>query len=346
MGFGFAGAGAGASNALEEILAQQMVRAQLEQRQKEQAAQLALQTRQVEGVESDRATNRALQTRAHDLAEQKYRDEQAQQATDRNVGTDASNVLSMPGMDNAAKAQELTSSVLRNPNASSAPGMLKTIEGLTKAPTRDPIKDHEEIAKIDAKYRAKPTGPQPDYEWVTRGNQPTQIRKGTAQPGDRPYEKPAANSNVTDPAQAAETRTRILAAAKALKDDGGLGNLVGNRIGNWDYNMGLSDSPRAGTSAANAAAKFNTLKSLLTLDNLKLLKGAMSDKDLLFLQAAGSSLDTKMDDPVFIAELDKIIEKFENATGAGGAHPSDQPPDAATAAAQALIEKARKGRKP
>lgn len=67
-------------------------------------------------------------------------------------------------------------------------------------------------------------------------------------------------------------------------------------------------------------AKVNTLKANLTLDNLKLLKGAMSDKDLLFLNSIGSSLDTNMTEQQFNTELDRIITKLESAgaTADGG----------------------------
>lgn len=60
-------------------------------------------------------------------------------------------------------------------------------------------------------------------------------------------------------------------------------------------------------------AKVNTLKSNLTLDNLSLLKGAMSDKDLLFLNSIGSSLDTSMSEAEFDKELTRIKDKLENA---------------------------------
>ena len=57
-------------------------------------------------------------------------------------------------------------------------------------------------------------------------------------------------------------------------------------------------------------AKVNTLKSNLTLGNLKLLKGAMSDKDLLFLMSVGSSLDTNMSEKEFDKELTRVKEKI------------------------------------
>ena len=60
-------------------------------------------------------------------------------------------------------------------------------------------------------------------------------------------------------------------------------------------------------------ARVETLKANLTLDNLKLLKGAMSDKDLLFLNAIGSSLNTNMSEKAFDAELTRIVNKLESA---------------------------------
>jgi len=58
-------------------------------------------------------------------------------------------------------------------------------------------------------------------------------------------------------------------------------------------------------------SKVNTLKSNLTLDNLKLLKGAMSDKDLMFLNSIGSSLDVNMSEAQFDKELGRVITKLD-----------------------------------
>lgn len=183
-----AGAGYGASKALEEILAEQMLRAQMEQRQKQAEAQLALQQRQMEGVEQDQQLLRELQARDRDLADLKYRDEQAADATDRNVSLDASNVMSMPGMTPEQKAGALQQSVLRNPTAKSSPGMLKIIEGLTKAPARDPIADFEAQEKIRAKYRDRtPSGPKTP-SWVEGPDGVPYDINGVAPKGSRPYD--------------------------------------------------------------------------------------------------------------------------------------------------------------
>ena len=65
-------------------------------------------------------------------------------------------------------------------------------------------------------------------------------------------------------------------------------------------------------------ARVDTLKSNLTLENLKLLKGAMSDKDLLFLNSIGSSLNTDMDETEFDAELQKVIDRLSGTMVVNG----------------------------
>lgn len=198
-----AGAAFGASKALEDILAEQMLRAQMEQRQKQAEAQLALQQRQMEGVEQDRDLFRELQTRDRDLADLKYRDKQAADATDRNVSLDASNVMSMPGMTPEQKAGELQLSVLRNPTAKSSTGMLKIIEGLTKKPARHavtvnvggkPVRKlvtEEELAAGVEEYREPktPSGGPKTPLFVTMPDGSTVDINGIAPKGSKPYDE-------------------------------------------------------------------------------------------------------------------------------------------------------------
>lgn len=68
-----------------------------------------------------------------------------------------------------------------------------------------------------------------------------------------------------------------------------------------------------GTSGASFVDKLNSVKSLLTLPNLGLLKGAMSDNDLKFINSAGTSLATSNTQEDFNRELDKIITKIQAA---------------------------------
>ncbi len=82
MGFGFAGAGAGAVKGLEDILAEQMVRAQLAQRQKEAAAQQAMQQQQLASIDADRVEGRKIQAQNVELGERNRRDRNNAQGID------------------------------------------------------------------------------------------------------------------------------------------------------------------------------------------------------------------------------------------------------------------------
>jgi hypothetical protein len=108
-------------------------------------------------------------------------------------------------------------------------------------------------------------------------------------------------------------KLQALSLAKELRGDAvGKGSAVGASIAKFvpfGQSLGLLGKRTA------FEAKVDTLKSNLTLENLKLLKGAMSDKDLLFLNSIGSSLNVNMTEDQFNKELDKVIGKLETATG-------------------------------
>ena len=66
-------------------------------------------------------------------------------------------------------------------------------------------------------------------------------------------------------------------------------------------------------SRTSFETRVDTLKNNLTLDNLKLLKGPMSDKDIYFLKSIGSSLNTGMSEVEFNKELEKVQTKLNTA---------------------------------
>jgi hypothetical protein len=170
-------------------------------------------------------------------------------------------------------------------------------------------------------------GPQPDYEWVTgKDGQPRQIRKGTAQPGDRPYEKPTTTgAGNLNPDRAREMLQKLQSAATSLRDSPGRASLSGARIGNPDYALGVSQEPLSGSPAATAKAYFDSVKGLLTAENLDLMKGVLSDTDMKVLASIGTSLNTSMDDPTFASEVDQIITKATEKLGGGGGMPPMNP---------------------
>jgi hypothetical protein len=108
-----------------------------------------------------------------------------------------------------------------------------------------------------------------------------------------------------------------LSLAQQLRDDAAVGkkSAVGASLAKFvpfGQALGLQGNRTA------FETQLSQLRASLTLDNLKLLKGAMSDKDLKFLQDIGSALDVNMTEAAFNAELDKVIERLKQS----GAHAS------------------------
>lgn len=120
--------------------------------------------------------------------------------------------------------------------------------------------------------------------------------------------------NPTATPDAQQRLNEALTLAKELKNDTSYAKRGAVGFG---YQKFVPFGESLGLQPGRAAfdAKLNTLKANLTLDNLKLLKGAMSDKDLLFLNSVGSSLDTNMSEAAFDKELERIVTKLESATG-------------------------------
>ena len=120
--------------------------------------------------------------------------------------------------------------------------------------------------------------------------------------------KEAAAAGGGTPEQAAQRKQEVLTLAQDLRSDKSVGKsgAVGasfQKLVPFGSSLGLQPA------RTSFESKVNTLKSNLTLDNLKLLKGAMSDKDLAFLNSIASSLDVNMREEDFNKELDRVIEK-------------------------------------
>lgn len=115
----------------------------------------------------------------------------------------------------------------------------------------------------------------------------------------------------------AEIRQRALTVAKDLRQ----ANSTGKRgaVG-FGFQKILPSLMEKGLQPNRASfeAKVETLRASLTFENLKALKGAMSDKDLSFLQSIGSTLNTNMDEAEFDRQLDLIINRLESAGATDG----------------------------
>lgn len=102
----------------------------------------------------------------------------------------------------------------------------------------------------------------------------------------------------------------VLDKIEALKSHRGFNAAVGSSgpmrgFGLWD--------PISGSPAAAFNAQLESLKSLLTEENLKKLKGTISDKDIVFLKSIATSLDNRMPEKDFNQELDRVYKKFDSA---------------------------------
>lgn len=192
--------------------------------------------------------------------------------------------------------------------------------------------------QMDAEDRAAKTTPKepkaPDKEWIIRNGQPMQIDKGTAQPGDRPYNAADAKFSATAGDAAAKRTTmaeKVLGAITALETSTGFSGAIGapslTQPGSWTRAIGISAMP--GSSAASARAALQRLMALIAIPELQSMRGlgAMSDREFATISAAGSSLTPDMSEADARRELQRLREVFTPmASGA-----SDQPPPSPSA---------------
>lgn len=221
MGLGWAGAGAGAVKGLEDILAEQMVRAQLAQRQKEQADQVALQTRQIAGVESDRAANRENQRQVVELNERKRRDDN----NERSLGLMKADKQTM---DTDAAIDAL-------------PPHMKAIGGLFKVGAMGKLSpdDLRDPVAVSAEAQAKKDGE--FNEWKRRqdyseGQMRSRPTKGTAQGEKAPAKLPV---SMATSVSAAKTSLAGLDRLESLYSDDKVGPIAGR------YNKAERGAPAA-----------------------------------------------------------------------------------------------------
>lgn len=178
---------------------------------------------------------------------------------------------------------------------------------------------YEQKEQIGAKYRPRPQGPAPETFRLVSPTGEQRVVQGVnaanqllAQ-GWKQYDAAAIRQtqNALPPDQTNQVRTDILSAAKALKSHPGRGAYTGTRF-NPSHGFGWYDDPIGGTSAAGAKVLHDNLTALLALPNLEKLRGPLSDKDIEFIKAASSKLQATAPDADFESELDAIIQKLES----------------------------------
>jgi hypothetical protein len=294
MAFGFAGAAAGGSKALEDIVAQRMLAQKLEaeiaNRQKQtELEQAALNQRSVEHSDNMRSRQRD-----DDRLDADRRDRNNSQGVRKMVGEslmqggepdrralaamqieagDAPTMLNEP-------PKRLRQVTTRGPKGEPINRMAGEDEAVEewqapKAPTRherDPIADREAILKLEQRYRT--------------------------------------NNNAADPAAEAQDTAR---EAKRIASE-----LLGHQGLDGAFGVINAKLPTLRQDTADAEVLRDALTSLLTLENTGKLKGVLSNADMAILRQASTTISGAQSPAAARSELKRLVEVMGRAAGEGG----------------------------
>jgi hypothetical protein len=320
------GAGAGAAAGLDMVLMQQLRDQQMKEQIRQAQAREALAARELTQRELEHQSSVA--DRGREAERQAAKDAAAADATgrqERTLGNIAGVVdMSAEGLDPETATREVVSTSLRGgmEPPRSVVDLFKreppkrhpmTVRGANGQPVRRLVDESELEAGVDEYREPKepraPAGPQ-DQTWVIRNGQPVPIAKGTAQPGDRPYDAVAERgASPVNNSEALDTAREAKRIAGTLRQHQGLGGA-----------FGVMDSrlPTFRQTTADAEVLRDALTSLLTLENTGKLKGVLSNADMKILQQASTTLAGKMSDSAARAELlrlEQVMGRAEQALG-------------------------------
>lgn len=360
-----AGAAQGMAQSLDEIVAQRLFRQKLEAEIANQEQRIALeQSEQARRVSADaddakyREGQVARQGRLDDRQASQDRQVSNQQGVRRMIGE----AMTQRGTKQAPDRQVLEGMAfgegLELPPEPKVTRHAVTTTGQDGKPLRKLVTEDELTAGVP-EYRAPTAGPQPDYEWVIGADgKPRQIRKGTAQAGDRPYDA------VNERKKPDEGGPSPYAAERATRTIQSVDELIG-KVSRWTTGYGslLANLPE--TDARNFDAELDTLKANIAFSELAQMReasktggalGAVAVREMELLQATLGALDSAQSPKNLTAQLKKAkasVQRWQQASAnssdpglnRGVTADAGSLPDA-TAAAQALIEKARAARKP
>lgn len=314
-----AGAAQGAAQALEKIVAERLLAERLQQEIARQEQQASLEQQRINEMIRSNDINAGQRQQQIDLQAGDRRERQNVKGV-RRMLQDA--IVQRQGPINSEDRRGLAALQIEagdNPTLLNEPKV-----------ERDPIADYEERKKIDRKYERPQTGPQPDYEWVMRGGNPVQIRKGTAQPGDAPYD-PVAQRKQPDSAGPSP-----YAAERAQRTIQSVDELMG-KVSRWTAGVGSLLSGVPETDARNFSTELDTLKANIAFNELAQMReasktggalGAVSEREMALLQSTLGGLDAGQSPENLKAQLKKVkesVQRWQAAQGAGGAVPIDTP---------------------
>ena len=299
MAFGWSGAAAGASQSLEDILVRKALEKQNADRLALQQQQQELQaaTQQQAGARQDAQINQ----RAQEFEYGKTRDAAADA---RLVQQDAAGA-NQRGLELMKAEADLMPKPVAAPTRRVITTLGKRGEPISKAFT------DEELAEGVPQYRAPVQGAAPsrEQEWVIRDGKPVPIPKGTAQPGDQPYDAVAARSSQpVNNEEALDTAREVQRLAGQLAGSKGFGGVFGKF-------SSMTPQLAASQDTLDSRPIFNSLKGLLTMENMGKMKGVLSDSDMRILQQASTTLDASMSEEAAAAELNRLGRVMSKLTG-------------------------------
>lgn len=284
-----AGAGFGASKALEEILAEQMLRAQMEQRQQQQAAEMDMRRQQFAELQKQNEITNQRQVKLDDRVAAGDRAENNTREVRRMIGEGITRRVPVADMEGMAFAEgidlpkpvtpKLRSVTTFGPNGRPLNKMVPETEAVEEyrepkappRPERDPIADREAILKLEQKYKT--------------------------------------SNNGADPAaEARDTASEAKRLASSLLNHKGLDGAFG---------LIKSKGITLKQDTADAEVLRDALTSLLTLENTGKLKGVLSNADMAILRQASTTIAAPMSPESARAELKRVVEVMGRAAGEG-----------------------------
>lgn len=128
------------------------------------------------------------------------------------------------------------------------------------------------------------------------------------------WEKRISNKDGVSADKAKESASKALALVNDLASSKGLSTSVGVKGLTGGLLFGKTIP---GTEAADFQAKFDSLKSLLTLENMGIMKGVLSDSDMKVITQASTALNRGMSESAFKKELEKVKGVLQSKLGGG-----------------------------
>ena len=323
------------SRGVQDVLAQILARDFLiEQQQAQAAAQEqeradrlsrdAENTRRFEVERGERTEDRATQARilAANLKRQEAKDET--EAADRRQVGNQRGVRRMLGefigREGAPKTSDARAQIQ---------GMALQEDVDLPAELTGPSAQEEDDRRVNLEKRLLGLRPQtprpaPDQDWVIRDGKPTPIPKGSARPGDQPYDAVAARRPDDQGGPSPYSAERTLRTRQSVEELIGKpqpdGSRRGGLLSGWTTGMGSLLANVPGTDARRVQGKINTLKANIAFNELTQMReasktggalGQVAVRELELLESTLGSLDQALDRGDLAAELEKIDKSLE-----------------------------------